>query len=128
VGAPADEQGDHGQHGQGECRLDEVREGPSGEHGPARHGQGAEAVDEALVHVVGDARAGSGGGEGDGLREDAGHQELAVDGGIGGAADIHGAAEDIAEQHHEHDRLDEPEDHHFRDPGHPDQVSLGDDQ
>ena len=60
--------------------LHEVGERTAGEHRAAGHGQRAEAVDEALVHVVGDARAGARRGEGDGLGEDAGHQELAVDG------------------------------------------------
>jgi hypothetical protein len=80
------------------------------------------------VHVLGDARAGPRRGEGDGLGEDAGHQELAVDLRAGGAADVQRAAEHVREQHHEHDRLDQPEDDHLGDADHADQVALGDDQ
>jgi hypothetical protein len=93
--APADEQRDHREDQQRQRRLDEVGDGAAGQHRAAGHGQRAEPVDEALVHVVGDARAGARGGEGDGLREDAGHQEVLVDVGTGGAADLHRAAEDV---------------------------------
>jgi hypothetical protein len=65
---------------------------------------------------MGDARAGSGGGEGDGLGEDPRHEEVRVVGGAGAAADLHGSAEDVREQHHEHDGLDEPENDHLGDP------------
>ena len=113
----------------GSARLHEVGEGAAGEHRAAGHRQRAEPVDQALVHVVGDARAGAGGGEGDGLREDArpsgtcGSRTALVVPPI-----VDGPAEDVAEQHHEHDRLDQPEDDDLGDPGHPDQVALGDHQ
>ena len=52
--------------------------GAAGEHGDLGHGQAAEAVDDPVAEVGGEADAGGAGGEGDLHDEDAGEQELDV--------------------------------------------------
>ena len=58
-----------------------------------------------LLQVVGETDAGGERAEHDRLHEDAGHQEVHV-GLPGGQAALDGAAEHVAEHHHEDDRLD----------------------
>ena len=71
------------------------------EHGGARHRQRAEAVHQALLHVVGEPERGHETAEHHGLHEDPRQQEVDVV--EAGRADR--AAEDVDEQQHEHDRL-----------------------
>ena len=111
---PADGQTGEHQHDQDAAVVDQIGDGATGQHGRAGHRQRAEAVDDALVDVVGHADRGRGRREDDGLGKDARHQELAV--GVGAVArDRDGAAEDEREQQHEHDRLEDREDRQLGD-------------
>ena len=103
LGAEAEDQADH-HHDQ---RRDGVAHGVAG-HGaddrrgpPDRHR--AEAVEDALRDVRVEREAGVDRGEGDGLHQDAGEQELDV--GVGRAGER--AAEQVREHHREHDRRDD---------------------
>ena len=80
---------------------DDVGERAAREHGRPRHRQRAEAVDQALVQVLVQAERGDEPAEGDVLDDDPRDQE--VDVGEPGRPDR--AAEHVAEQQHEHDRL-----------------------
>ena len=89
----------------------EVGERAAGQHRGARHRQRAEALDEALVQVLGEADAGLDRAEHDRLREDAGHQVVDV---VRNARDADRAAEHVAEHQHEDDRLDRREHEQLR--------------
>ena len=80
----------------------DVGERPPGEHRGARHRQRAEAVDQALLHVLGEPERGDEPAERDRLDDDARHQEVDVV----EARRLDRAAEDVHEQQHEHHRLD----------------------
>src|SRR5207249_4692952 len=69
-------------------------------------GSDRKAIDQALVHVFGEADPRDDAAEGDGLDEDPGHEVVDVL----PAGDLDGAPEHIAEEQHEHDRLDGDED------------------
>src|SRR4029079_5635243 len=91
---------------------------------PARHRQRAEAVDQPLLDVLGQAERGDEPAEGDRLDDDPRHQEVDVL----EARGLDRAAEDEHEQQHEHDGLDRVGDQEVglaRDPG---QVALGQDE
>ena len=76
------------------------------EHGRAGDRQRAEAVHDAGLDVLGEPEARDQRAEDRGLDDDPGHQEVdVVD-----AAGVDRAAEDVAEQQHEHHRLHERED------------------
>ncbi len=104
--------------------VGDVADGAADEHRRPRHRQRPEPVDDALLHVVGEPRAGERGAEGDGLGEDPRDEELLVV----AALHVDRPTEDVGEQQHEHDRLQRREDQQV---GHPldlDEVALGDDQ
>jgi hypothetical protein len=121
---PADQQAGQRHDHQRDDVVDDVGGGAADQHGGPRHRQRPEPVDDALLHVVGEAVAGERRAEDDGLGEDAGDQELLV---VDVAGRVDGAAEHVGEEQHEHDRADQDE---HQDVGHPldlDQVALGDD-
>ena len=66
-----------------------------------RHRHRAEAIHDAALDVGGDDGHRVADPERHGHGEEAGHQEVAV---VAAARDDHAAAEDVAEQQHEHDR------------------------
>src|SRR5712692_124626 len=115
--ADDDHQQDH------EDVADQVGDGSSGQDGRAGHGQGPEPVDDAFAHVLGQADRGGGGAEHDRLHDDARDQVVHV----ADPRDVDGAAEDVAEQQHEHDRLDGGEDQQLGGAGDAGQVTAGDD-
>ena len=97
---PADDPDDQ-QHGQRQAVEQDVRQRPPGQHRGARHRQRAEAVDQALLDILGEPERGHEPAEGDRLDDDAGDQEVDVI-----EARRHDrAAEDVDEQQHEHHRL-----------------------
>src|SRR5712691_8279010 len=102
----------------------QIGDGSSGQDGRAGHGQRPEPVDDALAHVLGQADRGGGGAEHDRLHDDPRDQEVDV----ADPGDVDGAAEDVAEQQHEHDRLDGGEDQQLGGAGDVGQVATGDDQ
>ena len=73
------------------------------EHRAARDRERVEAVDRAVVAVVGQRHRDAEAAEHDRLGEDPAHQELLV---AAAVRDVDRAAEDEREQQHEHDRLD----------------------
>src|SRR5215470_4697590 len=74
--ADGDADDDHQQYH--EDVAGQIGDGSPGEHGRAGHGQGPEPVDDAVLHVLGQADRGGGGAEYDRLHDDAGHQEVHV--------------------------------------------------
>ena len=83
--------------------------------------QRAEAVDQALREVLGQAESGHEAAERDVLHDDPGDQEVDVV-----VARRHDrAAEDVDEQQHEHDRLDREADQQVGGAGEPHEVALG---
>ena len=125
------DQGADDQHQQDHEQVaDGVGQGAAGEHGRAGHGQGAEPVDHAPRHVLGQGDAGLGGAEDHRLDQDPGHQEVDV---VLDPRHLDGAAEHVGEQQHEHDRLDGREQQQGRDadvavevaPGHGGGVGEG---
>ena len=81
-----------------------------GEHRRARHRERAEAVDQALLDVLGQPERGHEPAERDRLHDDARHQEVDVV----ERARVDRAAEHVDEQQHEHDRLDRVRDQQVR--------------
>ena len=102
----------------------DVGERPPGEHRRARHRQRAEAVDQPLVQVLVEPERGDEPAEGDVLDDDPRDQEVDV----AEAGRLDRAAEHVAEQQHEHDRLDREREQQLGRARQPDQVALGDDQ
>ena len=98
---PPDHEADAEHHNHGAGRHDEVSQGTSHQDCAGSHGKGAEAVDDALLQVLGHVHPGKDRPEHDRLTEDTGHQELRVV----AALDVHDTAVDLREQHDEHDRL-----------------------
>ena len=83
-------------------------------------GQGAEALDQALVQVLGEPRRRAHGAEDDRLHEDARHQELDVV----AARDVDGPAEDVGEEQREHDGLQGREEERLGCPDERQEVAL----
>ena len=79
-----------------------VREDPPRDDGGAPHRQRAEAVDQALLQVLGESQRGYEAAEDHRLHDDSGHQEVDVVERLG----VDCAPEDEDEEQHEHDRLD----------------------
>ncbi len=100
---------------------DDVGQGAAGEDGGAGHRQRAEAVDQALLEVLGEAQRGDEAAEGHRLDDDPGHQE--VDVAVAGRADR--AAEDVGEEQHEHDRLHREGEQQVGRAGDPQEAAFG---
>ncbi|MEA2455838.1 MAG: high-affinity iron transporter, partial [Thermoleophilaceae bacterium] len=103
---------------------DDVGERAAGQHRGAGHRQRAEAVDQALLDVLGEPERGHEPAEGDRLDDDARHQEVHVV----EAGRLDRAAEDVDEQQHEHDRLDRVGDQQVGLARDPQQVAPGEDE
>ena len=113
------------EHDQDPGAVDDIRDRAPAHHGGARHRQRAEAVEDALVQVVGHADGRGRRGERDRLSEDAREQVLAV-GAATGQRDR--SAEHEREEQHEHHRLEDREDRQLGNTRDPPQIALGDDQ
>ena len=94
----------------------------TGEDSRTRHRERAEAINQALVHVFVEPDRGHEAAEGDVLDDDPGDQEVRVV----VAGDVDRAAEHVAEQQHEHDRLDRECEQQLGRARQADQVPLGD--
>src|SRR5690606_29619985 len=103
---------------------DHIADGAPDQHRHRRHRQRAEPVDDALLHVLGQARTGEGSAEDHGLAEDARDQELAVAAFQAGHVDR--GAEHVGEQQHEHDRRERGEDQHVWHALDLDDIAFGD--
>ena len=90
------------QHAQRQAVERDVGAGAPEQHGGARHRQRAEAVDQALLDVLGQPEGGDEPAERDRLDDDARHQEVHVV----ERPRVDRAAEHVDEQQREHDRLD----------------------
>ncbi len=117
--ADADDDEDRDQHAAG------VSDQAARQDGRPGHRHRAEPVDDALLEFLGERDGRAEGGERGRLGDDAGHQEVHI---VDVARHADRAAEDVAEQQHEHDRLDHGE-HQVSGHPHPDQqVAPGDRQ
>src|SRR6478735_8329886 len=120
---PADEEPRQRHDDQHEHVVDHVRDRAARQDGGRCHRQRSEAVDDPLLHVVGQPGAGDRRAEDHRLGEDPRHEELAVGLAVP-TADR--ATEDEREQQHEHDRLQRREDEQVRHALDLDEVALGD--
>src|SRR6476646_7631949 len=111
---PHDEAAQH-QHDEDPERVEDVGERPAAQDRGARHREGAKPVDDPLRHVVGERDRRRDRGKRERLDEDPRHQVLPV---AAAARQRDRAAENVREQHHEHDRLEDREDRQLRDAWH----------
>ena len=112
------------QHHDRERVRHHVRERAAGEHRGARGRQRAEAIDQALREVLGQAERGHEAAERDVLDDDPGDQEVDVV--VARCADR--AAEHVGKQQHEHHGLDREGDQQVGGAREPHEVALGEHQ
>ena len=110
AGTESDEESDSQHDDNREQVAYQIGHGTARNHRRRRHRKRAEPVDQPTLHILGQPDGCDDAAEGDGLHEDPRHEVVHVL----SARHLDGAAEDIAEQHHEHHRLDRDKDNQLR--------------